>query len=886
LHAINHVGITNLEDALVFSNSFASQELQGLKVSQHIFNTTSREVMCADDIRATRPKEWQDADEMEVDGITILSKPKDTKDNNCAIELSATESTDMAFPADTAVADLMNKGKTRVTLNGPFLPDNIIGSLVAYSMKENSDQENMSISFGVVNGFNKEFGKLLVRNLPGIYDIIVNHNSTNASSLRGLISYATPLGSSEWISQREVTYITNGPSKGNINFCKSAVNFALERTREQLLKCQRMLELEKEYKMEELGSAIDNNSTSKLLQTDEICDSVIDELTSSEMMETFENTGKGDAEITETIVEMKNTSGLEDNSCLLSENVNFLSDSKMDKQNSINDSSTPPSGYHDASQLLKERKDSKDSKSTNCGKRVHRNSQQSNKCALVPVDGKNSKDISNVDSKLDLHGTIPQNMRQPRKRFDRMSSKDKQRINLRVADTNILENSRRLTRRQDVGKSSEDTSSAGHDVDRQRNDNRFKDKNVSGSPQSSTERGRRREQSSPKDKNSSADPKVDKKRSPPKNDSKSSREEGNTKTEHAGHDNNEPQNTGQSSKDKSTESTVKSKNAKKTIVVKGNPSKTKNSPIILKNCSAKDDSNQKQQHRNHLQGKSQLTSNNVSSPLNPERSRSSKKQSPLKSNNCSHSKVKKGKDTSPLNNREENPRRKTTREKAYNANEHEQNTSKKGELSISKNDKQPVEASKDSLDSGTKSKKHPEPIKIKKEIPLDEEVSSPENNSASDRGGGEIFQAECILADRARGTNGAIREYLIKWKGFSKEHNSWENEHNILDKSFLKKYLCHKYVKVLSATSDAKISNSVTAKTIKALQVGIGKIEKQQFPKKKTDARMCPYCLKIVGGFKKIGGHLKSHSHEPNYLHMKDISRFAEQEWFRGMKSK
>nr|XP_046207938.1 chromobox protein homolog 2-like [Oncorhynchus gorbuscha] len=43
---------------------------------------------------------------------------------------------------------------------------------------------------------------------------------------------------------------------------------------------------------------------------------------------------------------------------------------------------------------------------------------------------------------------------------------------------------------------------------------------------------------------------------------------------------------------------------------------------------------------------------------------------------------------------------------------------------------------------------------------------------------GQVFDAECILNKRPR--KGKF-EYLVKWRGWSSKHNSWEPEENILD---------------------------------------------------------------------------------------------------------
>ncbi|KAJ8283935.1 hypothetical protein COCON_G00027850 [Conger conger] len=48
--------------------------------------------------------------------------------------------------------------------------------------------------------------------------------------------------------------------------------------------------------------------------------------------------------------------------------------------------------------------------------------------------------------------------------------------------------------------------------------------------------------------------------------------------------------------------------------------------------------------------------------------------------------------------------------------------------------------------------------------------------------GGQVFDAECILSKRPK--KGKF-EYLVKWRGWSSKHNSWEPEENILDSRLL-----------------------------------------------------------------------------------------------------
>ncbi|XP_026095566.1 chromobox protein homolog 2-like [Carassius auratus] len=48
--------------------------------------------------------------------------------------------------------------------------------------------------------------------------------------------------------------------------------------------------------------------------------------------------------------------------------------------------------------------------------------------------------------------------------------------------------------------------------------------------------------------------------------------------------------------------------------------------------------------------------------------------------------------------------------------------------------------------------------------------------------GGQVFDAECILNKRLR--KGKV-EYLVKWRGWSSKHNSWEPQENLLDPRLL-----------------------------------------------------------------------------------------------------
>ena len=48
--------------------------------------------------------------------------------------------------------------------------------------------------------------------------------------------------------------------------------------------------------------------------------------------------------------------------------------------------------------------------------------------------------------------------------------------------------------------------------------------------------------------------------------------------------------------------------------------------------------------------------------------------------------------------------------------------------------------------------------------------------------GDQVFAAEALTRKRIKGGR---TEYLVKWKGWSTKHNSWEPEENILDPRYI-----------------------------------------------------------------------------------------------------
>lgn len=62
--------------------------------------------------------------------------------------------------------------------------------------------------------------------------------------------------------------------------------------------------------------------------------------------------------------------------------------------------------------------------------------------------------------------------------------------------------------------------------------------------------------------------------------------------------------------------------------------------------------------------------------------------------------------------------------------------------------------------------------------------SEPESECAD-----EIFDVDCIVAERMTGSEGEIKEYLIRWLGFSKpEDHTWEPEEHIIGPNILQQW--------------------------------------------------------------------------------------------------
>jgi hypothetical protein len=904
LNAINKVDIKTLDDALTFSRGeYVGKELQGFKTTEHSSSKTAVQGSTTEHNRASRPKEWQDADETVVDGISILSKPKGIAGGNeSEMDSAVEENAGVQGGKNQEMKDLLKE----VMKFSP--PENIIGSLVAYKLNERSTGENASVRFGVVGSFNKAFSKILIRHLPDIHDIITKQNNTVASSSTNttdtsLRSFSTRLGSSEWISPKEVIYITNGPSKGNVNFCKSAVNFTSGVvTREKFHKYHQLPPIEKEYRMEERhpelihdsmvsGSLKPSSGDASILTAAEQHENA-DEPNVPDLKSSDPNKNSGD-------VEMDNITN--EKECDVTPKDSESNKGETSRLSALHGDDKSCKDVVAANSVLSERHDSQYSKGRS---RTRGNNVISNNNSCTDLDvldttiqhdrasfhkgGKTmtAKNKRSTDVLCD-HPNATEDGKGRRRTGDKVSrSKDKSIIEKGSLDTTKRKNGR--SREGDTtGVKEKSGRNPVQDVlDASEHD---KEHVVRDTPEHGEEYTRGRCNSTHSN---------DRGRSSRRGNSTHSKYESNSdliSVDHGAyqHQKEHRMRKGDNSNSKDKESSDPSDPASVDIDSSGSKKgPTRRNKAIdatsdlktvtttnLRNASLNtdngkmftDDANNNETSRANLNSNEKETMKD----MRKKRSRSvpttipSNHGSSKRARSSSHSKSVDVPNNALIGNNVGNSR----------------NYKSTNVAQASYGQKKSTKAAEKTVPCET-NRKRTETMKNKHGT-SNSETNLPTPTSSSHHGGGKIFQAERILADRSRGTNGGIREYLIKWKGFSNDHNSWENEHNILDKSFLKKYLCQKYLTTLKSTSEAKKTDSATARTIKALMIGIESLEKKHIPDTKaTDDRMCPFCLKLVGGFKKIGGHLKIHSNEPNYLNLKDVSRFVEQEWFQRTRKK
>ena len=127
-----------------------------------------------------------------------------------------------------------------------------------------------------------------------------------------------------------------------------------------------------------------------------------------------------------------------------------------------------------------------------------------------------------------------------------------------------------------------------------------------------------------------------------------------------------------------------------------------------------------------------------------------------------------------------------------------------------------------------------------------------------------IFVAERILNQR----NSVITnnpEYLIKWRGFRDEDSTWEPIENIYDQSLVRMFSIERLLQKLKACREAEIPGSITKRMIKNVEVGLKQIGEIASKQDKSKSRACPFCNVVLRDGSAFGGHVKTHSKEPNY---------------------
>ncbi len=145
--------------------------------------------------------------------------------------------------------------------------------------------------------------------------------------------------------------------------------------------------------------------------------------------------------------------------------------------------------------------------------------------------------------------------------------------------------------------------------------------------------------------------------------------------------------------------------------------------------------------------------------------------------------------------------------------------------------------------------------------------------------GSTIFIVDKILDHRIN-KHGA-KEYLIKWKGFGDDENTWEIQKNILDTNILRKYLAQNLIDKLQATSEANVQGSDTCRVIEIMKEGIHLLNTMlTITPPKPRKNRCPFCFQDFN-MSGIGPHLKLHSEQPNFDLLKQVTKIADIDWYK-----
>ena len=817
--AVDHVGFSSLEEAYRDSQRNAEDALSSLPVKE----TESRVKMDqpvskgkrkrAVQKQVSRPREWQNTAKMEIDGISILSIPKHQDATITGAEedsaASSVEVEDNGEMVDVLTPDIWSSDDTKFNLedllladNNPIEIHNLIGSLVVHYAKQSLEEQGSSTNIGIVAGFNKPFGKVLVRNLQNIEDFISYQHLQNKEGTR---SFSTNLGSSEWIPMNELVHLTMGPSKGNSNFCRSAVNLTLEKTREQLLKFHARDANHRELRMVELSSASEDDIY--------ISDYAI-----------FNEVGSG------TSADAKDEDKTD---C---DGVNNCED--MVESTNVVDSKKPLGDILDSESIVQ------------LTQEVVKSSEKKEDTVI-------SKVVNDVQE--ETIATDPQH--NPGCDQDKMANINTSKITDAVKGNPSTDDLSERTVHSQESKLDDDVSPSTDCT--------------------------KLDKPSP-----NATKKVD--------DIEENKSDAKTKKgdyiEEGKSDGNAPQ-----AVDSTKTKEAKDHAANIVVVVNGinvneehtslqehaSLASTVDTIATSKTGNEKNDGNTDAASDMDCGDKVNTNDANADNQMTPTAETRSEKSSGESEPNFAHKSDAKTSEPAqpeaPLGDLEKGRTRGGTRQVPKRRSTRSPGPALSSKSSSSKKNDEPPSLKKAAKKNNAPTKK-PEPMSppptaavaaAAAASPIATDDSPTRKGSGGDAG--EIFQAERIIVDRK---NGNKREYLIKWKGFSDEHNTWENEKNILDPLFLKKYLCRKHINILKATPEAANPKSPTARAIKALRKGIETMDDD--PPVNSASRTCPVCLKVLNdGAKKFGGHVRTHIQEPNYAQLKDIGRIVVLNWFK-----
>lgn len=114
----------------------------------------------------------------------------------------------------------------------------------------------------------------------------------------------------------------------------------------------------------------------------------------------------------------------------------------------------------------------------------------------------------------------------------------------------------------------------------------------------------------------------------------------------------------------------------------------------------------------------------------------------------------------------------------------QQNTILKNEISTLKKEIEVLHANKIQFERSFSSKKKRLSTKNKQNQPTT--VIDNMRKKKIKRETSPVYEVENIVKHRGKKTN---REFLVQWKGYSKEHNSWEREANLSCPKILQEYL-------------------------------------------------------------------------------------------------